>query len=265
MPARSQPESSALKRLGALNSGTTGKWIIAALESVQASEGEGRVDPGTFHPSGLADECDAKLAFGFLGAPAVKSISARTQRIFDLGSGRDAYLKRDMMKSGISIVDPTKLMTNERGETVEVDRHIEIPHLYIRGELDDWVAHPVTGRKYVVDYKTMNPTEFAALDKVKPSHHIQVHPYMFARQTYEAYVLYENKADQEFKLKPANFDQTIWTNKIENRILRILDGLEHDYVTRTPGRCSYCPFYANGVCAANEIAALKARSGLYRT
>lgn len=243
---------SALRRLADLSRpGPAGRWIIAALEGVQASAGTGRRDPGFFHPSALGDPCDAKLAFIFLGAPAVQVISARTQRIFDLGSGRDEYLKRDMAASGISVI------------RTEEERGIFIAHLRIRGDLDDLVKHPITGDIYVVDYKTMNPTEFEALKEVKPSHHIQVHPYMFAKSTRLGFVLYENKANQEFKLKKANFDDTIWRDKIENRIINILNGLEQNYVNRNPANCTYCPFNANGVCVNNDIPGLKRASGLY--
>lgn len=258
MPQQSQ----ALRRLGQLGSThPAGTWLIAAIEGVEASEGAGRQDPGWFHPSALGDDCDAKLAFAFLGAPAVHSLSARTQRIFDLGSGRDLWLKNDVQATGLSLVDPSRKII-VRGEEVEADRYIEIPDLFIRGELDAWVKHPSADREYVVDFKTMRADLWEALEAAKPEHHIQVHPYMFAKGTGYGFILYENKNTQEFKLKPANFDRTIWMN-IVNRIRRILDGLLQGYVTRTPTNCGRCPFFANGVCAANEIALLKQQSGLY--
>src|SRR6185436_13710227 len=106
------PTDSALKRLaGRSNPGT---WYISVLEGVQASVSEGRQDPGYFHPSHFGEPCDANLAFWFLGAPAVNTISAKLQRIFDLGHGRDASLKLDTARAGISLIKK------------EEDRKIEI-------------------------------------------------------------------------------------------------------------------------------------------
>jgi CRISPR/Cas system-associated exonuclease Cas4 (RecB family) len=243
---------SPLRRLAALGTpAENGRWVIAGLESAQYSSGTGRDDPGWFHPSSLSHECEAYLAFRFLGAPAVQVIEPKTQRIFDLGSGRDEYLKRDMAASGISAI------------TCEEDRHIEIPQLRIRGDLDDVVVHPRTGKLYVVDYKTMRKERWDELVVVYPGHHVQVHPYMAAKQTDKAYLIYENKNTQELKIKKADWDQNIW-NEIVAKIHRILVGIDNNYVNRNPAAgCSRCPFSANGVCLSNDIAGLKARSGLW--
>lgn len=242
----------ALKRLGTYGKGT-GRWVIAALESVQESHGSGRQDPGWFHPSGLGDPCDAKLAFAFLGAPAIQNIGARTQRIFDNGSGRDAYLKSDMARSGISLIK------------TEEDRAIVLPALYIRGELDDWIENPITKEQFIVDYKTMRSELYNALEATKPEHHIQIHPYMFAKGTRRGFVLYENKDTQEQKCLPADFEQeSIWQKLIVDRITRIIEGLNNGYVFRTPVSCSQCPYFSNGVCGANDIDGLKKASGLYK-
>lgn len=244
------PVDSALKRLGARSS-NSGAWLIAALEGAQASEGMGRSDPGWFHPSDLGNECDAFLAFRFLGAPALKSISARSQRIFDLGNGRDEYLKKDMKNAGVSLIKK------------EADRHIEIPLLHLRGELDDLVQNPITKERYVVDFKTMRPEEFEALTEAKPSHVLQLHVYMFGKEVYKGYVLYENKGNQDFKIKEVNFNGVFWQAQIVQRLERILDGLDKDFVTRNPVHCSGCPFFANGICTSNNIKQLKERSGLF--
>jgi CRISPR/Cas system-associated exonuclease Cas4 (RecB family) len=241
---------SALKRLAARSS-NSGAWLIAALEGAQASKGEGRNDPGWFHPSQLGNECDAYLAFRFLGAPAAQVISANTQRIFDLGHGRDEYLKQDMQNAGVSLIKK------------EEERDVEIPLLRLRGALDDLVMNPITHERYVVDFKTMRPEKYEALTEAEYSHVLQLHVYMFGKQVYKGYVIYENKGNQNLKIKEVNFDGQLWQTKIVERLQRILDGLEHDFVTRNPVHCSNCPFFVNGVCTSNEIKYLKERSGLY--
>jgi hypothetical protein len=226
-----------------------GNWLISVLESVEESNGQGRTDPGFFHPSDFGHICDAYMAFKFLGAPAVESIPARLRRIFDHGSGRDYYLKADSKKAGISLIKK------------EADRKISIPHLHIRGELDEWVINPANGRKYVVDFKTMNTNEFQALKEVKSSHHKQVHPYMKAKETYEGIVLYEDKNDQNLKAMPADFDKTIWQDEIVDRVDRVLHGIRTGYIKRTPiANDASCPFY--NICTIANLGKLLEESGV---
>lgn len=239
----------ALRRLAQM--GSPGNWLIAAIEGVQESHGTGRFDPGFFHPSDFGNDCDAFLAFRYLGAPAVQSIAARTQRIFDLGNARDLALKKDMKRAGVSLIRR------------EEDRKIYIPHLHIRGELDDWVMNPVTHLKYVVDIKTMRPDEWDHLEAVKHAHFLQLHPYMYDKETYKGLVLYENKGSQELKMEISDFNGRVWQTEIVERVGRIITGLDMNIVYRNPVRCSSCPFFSNGVCTSNDIARLKEASGLY--
>ena len=232
-------------------SSTSGSWLIAAIEGAQESHGVGRRDPGFFHPSALGDDCDARLAFQYLGAPAVQVIVPRLQRIFDDGNFRDERLKTYTARAGISLIKR------------EEERKILIPHLHIRGELDDWVENPITKERFVIDYKGMRSDYWKELKEVTHPHHLQLHPYMFDKQTYKGFLLYENKDSQEMKCMPANFDGNIWQTEIVDRISSILGGLDKNYVNRTPTSCNNCPFFANGVCTSNEISRLKAASGLY--
>lgn len=238
---------SALKRLAQMS--VPGNWLIASIEGAQVTIGTGRTDPGWFHPSALGNNCDAHLAFRFLGAPARVTIEAKLQRIFDYGHEREGYLQE--WTKHISLVKSKE------------DRKIEIPHLRIRGELDNWVFNPVTKEQYIIDYKTMRSGQWKETKEVLRSHRLQLHPYQFARQTYKGYVLYENKDTQELKAMPSDFDGQVWKREISDRIERILSGLENNVVDRNPANCNSCPFYYNGVCGANQIKKLKEDSGLY--
>lgn len=240
---------SALKRLATLGK-DSGGWILAALERAQESSEEFHTDPGWFHPSDLGSECDAFLAFRFLGAPGVSTVTPRMRRIFDNGHARDVQLKRDMKRSGASLI------------TKEEERKISIPIYRIRGELDDLIQHPITGQKYVIDYKTMNKDEWEKLDAVKSSHHKQIMVYEFGKEVYKGYVIYENKNTQELKAKKADFDNNIWAEIIA-RLEGIISNLEQEFVVRNPVNCSSCPFFSNGVCTGNQIRELKLKSGLY--
>lgn len=242
-------DNGALKRLAGRSN--PGQWFISVLEGVQSSVSPSRTDVGWIHPSTLGDPCDAAIAFQFLGAPSVQVISAKLQRIFDLGHGRDAYLKTDTARAGISLIKN------------ESDRKIELPLYCIRGELDEWVKNPADDQVYVIDFKTMRSGLWAELKQVKYEHHIQMLCYEFGKSTFKGFVLYENKDTEEWKLFPADFDQKMWEEKITGRISRILKGLENDIVYRTPVSCNGCPFNANGVCTQNDIHGLKLASGLY--
>lgn len=230
---------------------STGSWLIAAIEGAQATWEPRRFDPGWFHPSSLGNECDAFLAFQYLGAPAEENIDARTRRIFDYGHQREAFLQAYTKKAGISLIDSPE------------ERMIVIPHLHIRGELDNWVQNLVTKKRYIIDYKTMRSDLWKELTEVKREHRLQLHPYQYARETYEGYVIYENKDTQELKAPTSNFDGKIWQEQIVDRIERILTRLDQNIVDRNPVKCSRCPFFNNGVCAGNQIEKLKEESGLY--
>lgn len=213
------------------------------------SSGIGRHDPGFFHPSALGNNCDAALAFQYLGAPAIQVISAITQRIYDYGNEREDYLQK--YTKHISLIKKKE------------DRLIEVPHLKIRGELDNWIFNPITREQFIVDYKTMRSGAWKELSEVLHSHRLQLHPYQFAKQVYKGFVLYENKDTQELKAKPSNFDGQIWKTEISDRIERILSGIDKGVVYRNPTNCNRCPFYANSVCGGNQIEKLKEDSGLY--
>lgn len=240
------PGDEALKRLA--NMRRPANWIISVLESGQASEGSGRVDKGWFHASAFGDPCDAKLAFQFLGAPSIQVIEPKLQRIFDYGNIRESYLRHYLQLAGVSV-----LSTKE-------ERQIVIPHLYIKGEMDDMVAHPITKERHIIDYKTMHRDRFEKLDAAVPGHFIQVQPYQFATNVFKAFIIYENKDNQNLKAFSANFDGQLWQTGFVERVERILTGLQHNEVYRNPIACSQCPF--RNICPTNNIAELKEKSGL---
>lgn len=156
-----------------------------------------------------------------------------------------------MARAGVSVIKK------------EADRKIEIAHLHIRGELDDWVENPISKLQYIIDFKTMRPEYYEKLEAVVPGHHIQMLPYEFAKGVPSGFVIYENKGTQDLKAYPADFNQELWQTMVVNRIERILQGLDQGFVNRNPIGCSTCPFGPNGVCTANRIAELKAESGLF--
>lgn len=114
----------------------------------------------------------------------------------------------------------------------------------------------------VVDFKTMNDIEWQALKEQKPSHTVQLQPYIYAKKADVGGVLYENKNNQEFKLFTAKFNYDIWNNRIVARIRNILTLLKND---QSPQRNplpndSRCPFY--NICAISNLPKMAKESGL---
>lgn len=238
--------NSALKRLAGMRNRE--RWLLDAIDGTLESNTAGRTDPGWFHPSSLAHPCDAFLAFQFLGAPSKQIISARSQRIFDLGSARDKALKAAVRKAGVSLIKK------------EEDRKIAITPYMIRGELDEWVENPISHERFVVDFKTINMVAYDALEQEREDHKIQVHPYMFGKETYRGAILYENKNNQEHKLFSFQFDYPLW-HGITSRLEQIRTALKQGFVHRQPiPNDSQCPFYS--ICTYANIQELKEKSGL---
>lgn len=229
MSTQRVPKDSALSRVLAQR---TGNWLAAHIDDHLERTGEYRHDPGWFHPSALGNPCDAFLAFTYMGITGKGSTPARLQRIFHNGHARDRDWKNYLRESGVSLV------------LKEEDRLIEIPHLKIRGELDDMVFNPVTKEKFIFEFKTMNAKEWEELREPKGEHVTQVHPYMFAKGILQAIIVYENKNTQELKQFIRRFDGALW-HSIELRLLNIMDLVEKKQLPwRTPMQNdSRCQFY----------------------
>lgn len=219
-------------------------WAVNHVEAWHAKSNKPRIDPGWFHPSSLSHVCDAYLAFQYLGlAPRPDNVQPRTLRIFDLGHNRDEAWKHYLKASGLSIVKPGNRCEG-CGARNKDGRHICFPDLRIRGDFDDHIKNPLTGRTTIFEFKTKNGDLFGKLKEPDRDHRIQVHPYMAAKGEKDAMVLYENKNTQELKPFIVGFDEAIWFGIVE-RVKRIREQLENGWTpTRTPTSFeTSCDFY----------------------
>lgn len=225
-----QKIESSLGRVLALR---TGDWLLPHVEDWhEKSYGKGRVTPGWVHASELDGSCDAYLAFCYLGVKKLGARpTARVQRIWDNGTGRDRYWKLYLRRSGLSIIKKNE------------DRRIIIPEVRIVGEFDDLVRHPLTEEQWIVEFKTMNSGQFSTLHQPMPGHKVQVHSYMFAKLVQRSCILYENKDNQEVKVFQQHFDASLWNNLVA-RLQRVLDSLDNGiFPERTPMKNeSWCPY-----------------------
>lgn len=240
---KSQKLSPGLRGLLAL--GTPDEWLLNVVDGYLVDQDKGRTDPGWFHPSSLANPCDAYLAFEFLGTARRRNENPVSIRVLDHGHDRDRAWKRYLAESGLSVV------SNERRTCVgcgaeEVDgRHMCIPALRIRGECDDIVAHPQTARRYIAEIKTKRESLWKPLTAPDREHYIQVQVYMVGHGIEDALVVYENSNTKEVKVRHVRYDQEAWAG-IKSRVERILEQLSTDITpTRTPSKWeSSCNFYS---------------------
>lgn len=228
----------------------SGGWYVAHMDAYYEQSEKPRVDPGWLHPSALDHPCDARLAFEFLGVAQPKgAVPARTRRIFDNGHSTEARKQEAIKRAGLA-----RLSKKERA--------FEIAQYRIRGEVDNVIAHPVTGELWVWEHKTMREDYFDALKAPLESWLTQVHCYMFGKGILQTLVEVECKNCQAVKTFEVKFDMARWrriTERAERVVARLKARLE---IPRTPQpRDSECPFYnasADGLfagCAAHDFGA----------
>lgn len=211
----------------------TGDWLLAGVDDYLEKSAGFRSDPGWFHPSALSHQCDAFLAFAYLGLDGKGTMRARTRRILDNGTSRDEDVKRYLHYSGLSILKHWGGSPKER-KLASAERYIEIPHARIRGECDDVVFNRVTGETFVFEFKTMNNDEWKELRGPKSDHITQIQPYMFAKGILQAVIVYENKNDQQWRQFRVRFNGELW-GSIITRTQNIIEMINSKQVPwRTP-------------------------------
>lgn len=210
------------------------EWVQNHVEAYQVENDDPRIDPGWFHPSSLSQECDASLAFQFLGiTPRKNRFPPRTLRIFENGHNRDQAWKRTLGKSKLSVINAEWSWERKCPKCDGYDRdgrHICFPEFRIRGDFDDLIKNPFTDELVIFEFKTKNNALFSALKAPDGDHVIQVQPYTayFANIGVErAIIQYENKNDQNLKPFYQPFLPDLWRQTVE-RCMRILDELSSD-------------------------------------
>lgn len=169
-------------------------WLLAKVEDWHIFARVPRHDPGWFHASGLG-QSDDDLISRYRGTEH-ETHSARTLRIFDLGSARDRDWKRYLRLAGV--------LDGKRA-----GRRVRFPNLKLTGECDAVVVD-AQGDRWVLELKTINPYGFNALQQPQAAHLMQIHSYMVGLQIMRGMVLYENKGNQDLKLFRVEFDSVLW-------------------------------------------------------
>lgn len=218
--------------LGRVLAQRTGNWMLSRIDEHLEENNEYRHDPGWFHPSAVSSPCDAFLAFTYMGTLGKGTVKARSRRIFDNGHSTEGRWQRYLLQAGLA-----QCKTDE-------DRAIEIPHVKIRGHLDNIVVNPLTKEKFVWEFKTINTDAFKELKQAQSDHIMQTHCYMFATGIFQCIIMYEDKNDQSVKQYQIKFNPEIWRS-IETRLLNIIKLVEEKTLPwRTPiANDTKCQFY----------------------
>lgn len=221
------------------------QWLPAAIDAHLENGGAEphRTDGGWWHPSALSNDCEARMAFDFLGVPQDATLPARTRRVFDNGHGRDRYYKQYLADAGLSLLKgdwvkggcPACGLGSKGPHPRHPSRHICLPDVRIRGEIDDYIQTPEG--PYVFECKTKNDALWRALRQPDPEHIIQCQPYMVAKGTAGALILYENKNDQQVKVFRIPHDRELWERTLE-RLAMVVERLQRgEMLIRS---CRYC-------------------------
>lgn len=209
-------------------------WLVNHAESyieLQANKYNGLSrQRGWFSPSDLHNPCDAYLAFRYMAVEQRSKVSARLQRIFDVGNAADARIKDMLRECGLSVIPAYKPKPSDTSNDIYWGekrlRQFELPDWRIKGEYDDKVQNPITREKFIVEIKTMNTDEFQALKAPKEDHIIQVQPYLYHdKEVAGVYFLYEDKNTQDWKPFVQGMDSGVW-NATTDRLAYILDCLD---------------------------------------
>lgn len=250
-----------LTRLLGLND--PANWLADAVDEwlVRADAARPVREPGWFHPSSLGSECDAFLAFDYLGLPRQGNVNAENLRVLDHGVDRDLAWKRYLRGAGLARRAEDKRDCDRCGKANVDYRHVCIPELRLRGECDEIVEHPVTGEEYIAEIKTKRQELFQRLSAPDHPHVLQVHAYMAALGIKNAFIVYENSNTKAVKVFPVQFDVTIWrgvTERLERIRAQLESGVEPE---RTPSQWeTSCPFYR--ICSTTHLAAEAKRHAL---
>lgn len=180
-------------------------WLVDACGQTRELNETPRQDPGWFHPSDLTCD-DHELLARYMGTSVYRFEPAQKLRVYDNGTFMhrrwDAYL-------AAAEVMPEHV------------RRFELPYVRMRGECDGIVAHPETGRRYILELKSINPFGFGKLATPQDGHVEQVHCYMAGLGVLDTIVLYENKGDQAVRAFHVPFDLEVWT-AIERRLIGLI-------------------------------------------
>lgn len=154
---------------------------------------------GTLYP------CDAKLAYGYLGAPKDARQDTRKLRIMQNGS----YVHHRIQD----------YLARAFGDKFRPEVPVEIPELYISGTCDGILEY--NGRR-VVEIKSINDSGFRKLKSPHAEHVTQVTCYMKGAGASSAIFIYENKDTQEWTTFLSHFNDELWA-VIEKQITGIIN------------------------------------------
>lgn len=161
--------------------------------------------------SGIGHECHRYLQLAHYWA-FQQHISARIQRLFNVGHGAEDVMIADLAKVGITV-------KNEQAEIIATAGHWK-GHIDGEGEQD--------GRgDFLVEFKTHNDKSFADVKKKgvqvsKPIHYGQCQAYMGYRKLGSALYMALNKNTSEYYIEWLEFDPEYFKNDVQRKEMEVI-------------------------------------------
>lgn len=207
---------------------------------------------GRLSPSALCG-CERQAALKFLGVEGRKRVDADTELIFMDGHWR--HHKWDYMFLDMQAMFPKRI------KVLSYEDNIKLPHLFIAGSLDIYVAIKIDGKwvRYVIDFKGANNWAFQYVHRnhaPKPEHLLQVLPYMRSKKCRKGAVIYDSKERNHYYIFTFDFDQKEW-ERVKDWADRVLDQLERNVLPRTHPECKSGNFWGDrcpyrGICYGSK-------------
>ena len=181
-------------------------WLITEVDYwLEGHQKQRAPDPGWFHPSSIGGLCRRCLALEFLGYKRLREFEPRMKRIMDNGKYFHLRMTRLFRSMGILVAH---------------DYPIVLPAVFVRGEADCLIRHPM-GESWVVELKSMNTRQFSQIKEPTREYKAQITCYVHGTEnTHKGIILIEDKDTQNLKsfiIEPSKAD---WAD-ITTRLLQI--------------------------------------------
>jgi len=193
-----------IKKSNSIKTGWFGEQLDEFLTTTRFQYPRDRI----IRPSEITD-CIRKQVMSILQFPCEDYITAKQQRIFDMGNFvHKRYLRYYIPRLGCAL----KIDIFQRGKWSTKD-FIEIsirsPEYWLKGSPDAVIINRKDGLPYIFELKSIKQELFNTLIEPDENYKAQVHMYMFMTKIHRAIVYYENKNNQERKEFEITFDQEL--------------------------------------------------------
>ena len=193
---------------------------------------------GAYYPSEIG-MCMRRSYYSYLYP---KPTDRSALRIFALGNNVHAFLAEALKSSSeFSLVEeekPVKIVYNDANSSFT-----------IYGRIDDYVVTKSTGKKIIIEAKSVG--EISKINEPDPKHVMQIMLYLSAEQADYGMLVYADKKNLAIRQFRVDYDDTVYT-KIMTRFKDLdyhlknskLPPAEYYFDAKKVWECKYCPYFS---------------------